>query len=415
MRKVFPAIPALIFFLTFISCTGDESVTVPIFENGGFLKDSSPISSGTSYLIEGVYSVENGSESFGRNVVIKFTEISFSIFTGKNFAYFVLKGGIQDSTIIFEGYWRFAQDNKTGLATLKISSNEGGKQLLKNNSPNTSIILRGSFGDGSNSTTNELTLRYVRPLSKNRNDFKILAHRGGGRNSDQLPESENSLGMMQIAETFGANGIEIDVRLTNDNVPIIFHDENLSPRLVVGEFAVGPIKNYSYAHLITLCRLKNGELIPTLKEALETILYKTNLSIVWLDVKDPAAIPQIIKLQEEYGNLANAAGRKLEILIGLSDDLTVEEFQKQPNFQTAGSLCELEFDTAIKTNSLVWAPAWTRGPMINDVNRMRSFGKRVFFWTLDGPEFIKVFLDEDAADGILSNYPSIVAYEYYIK
>ncbi|MDP3583082.1 MAG: hypothetical protein Q8S39_14200, partial [Ignavibacteria bacterium] len=91
MKKVFSVIPALIFFLTFISCTGDESVTVPVFENDGLLKNSSPISSGTSYLIEGVYSVENGSENFGRNVVIKFTEKSFSIFTGKNFAYFVLK------------------------------------------------------------------------------------------------------------------------------------------------------------------------------------------------------------------------------------------------------------------------------------------------------------------------------------
>lgn len=415
MIKVLAIIPLLAFLPIFISCTGDESVTVPLFENGGQLANSTSIPSHVANLIEGIYTVEGGSDNFGRNVVLKFTGKSFSIFTGKNFAYFVLNGGVRDSALIFEGYWRFAQDSKTGLAALKISSNEGGKQLLKNNSPNTSIILRGSFGDGSNSTENELTLRYARPLSRSRGDFKILAHRGGGRNSDQLPESENSLGMMQIAETFGANGIEIDVRLTSDNVPIIFHDENLSPRLVVGEFAIGPIKNYSHAHLITLCRLKNGELIPTLKEALETVLYKTNLSIVWLDVKDPAAIPQIIKLQEEYVKQATAVGRKLEVLIGLSDNLTVEEFLKQPNYQTTASLCELEFDTVIKTNSLVWAPAWTRGPMIEDVNRMRSFGKRVFFWTLDGPEFIKVFLDEGAADGILSNYPSIVAYEYYIR
>ena len=69
----------------------------------------------------------------------------------------------------------------------------------------------------------------------------------------------------------------------------------------------------------------------------------------------------------------------------------------------------------IKTNSLVWAPAWTRGPMTDEVNKVRGLGKRVFFWTLDGPEFIKVFLDEGVADGILTNYPSIVAYEYYIR
>lgn len=415
MSKLLKIILSMIPLITLLSCTGDESVTVPVFENGGLLANTSSLSATTSKLIEGIYSVESGSDNFGRNVVIKFTGNTFSIFTGKNFAYFVLKGGVKDSSIVFEGYWRFAQDSKTGLAILRLDATEGGKQIMKNSTPNSSFILRGSFGDGNNSTQNELILRYVRPINKSKIDFKILAHRGGGRNLDQLPESENSLGMMQIAENFGANGIEIDVRLTNDNVPIIYHDENLSPRLVVGEFAIGPIKNYSYAHLLTLCRLKNGELIPTLKEALETVINKTNLSVVWLDVKDPAAIPQIIELQKEYVNLAIAAGRKLEILIGLPDDTAVEEFQKQHNFQNAASLCELEFDTVLKTNSLVWAPAWTRGPMIDEVSRMRGLGKRVFFWTLDGPEFIKVFLDEDAADGILSNYPSIVAYEYYIR
>ncbi|OGU63503.1 MAG: hypothetical protein A2499_02455 [Stygiobacter sp. RIFOXYC12_FULL_38_8] len=415
MKKLLPIILSSISAIVFLSCTGDESVTVPLFDNGGQLANTVEIPLAVSNLIEGIYSVENGSENFGRNVVIKFTGKTFSIFTGKNFAYFVMKGGIKDSSIIFEGYWRFAQDSKTGLTTLRLDSKEGGKQALLNNTPNSSFVLRGSFGEGSNSTTNELTLRYVRPLSKSNIDFKILAHRGGGRNLDQLPESENSLGMMQIAESFGANGIEIDVRLTNDNVPIIFHDENLSPRLVVGEFAIGPIKNYSYAHLLTLCRLKNGELIPTLREALETVLYKTNLAFVWLDVKDPAAIPQIIKLQDEYAKLANASGRKLEILIGLPDEVAIEEFQRQPNYNNIGSLCELEFDMVIKTNSLVWAPAWTRGPMTDEVNKVRGLGKRVFFWTLDGPEFIKVFLDEGVADGILTNYPSIVAYEYYIR
>lgn len=415
MKKLLPIILSLVSTIVFLSCTGDESVTVPLFDNGGQLANTVEIPLAASNLIEGIYSVENGSDNFGRNVVIKFTGKTFSIFTGKNFAYFVLKGGIKDSSIIFEGYWRFAQDSKTGLATLRLDSKEGGKQALQNNAPNSSFVFRGSFGEGGNSTINELTLRYVRPLSKSNIDFKILAHRGGGRNLDQLPESENSLGMMQIAETFGANGIEIDVRLTNDNVPIIFHDENLSPRLVVGEFAIGPIKNYSYAHLLTLCRLKNGELIPTLREALETVLYKTNLAFVWLDVKDPAAIPQIIKLQDEYAKLGNASGRKLEILIGLPDEVAIEEFQRQPNYKNIGSLCELEFDTVLKTNSLVWAPAWTRGPMTDEVNKMRGLGKRVFFWTLDGPEFIKVFLDESVADGILTNYPSIVAYEYYIR
>jgi glycerophosphoryl diester phosphodiesterase len=44
-------------------------------------------------------------------------------------------------------------------------------------------------------------------------DFQILAHRGGGRNSDYLGVSENSIEMIDIAERFGSTGIEIDARL----------------------------------------------------------------------------------------------------------------------------------------------------------------------------------------------------------
>lgn len=411
IAKILIVVLSLITF----SCSGEESVTFPIFENGGQLANSTSLTHESSMQIEGIYTVEKGFDYFGKKVVVKFNGKSFSIFTGKNFAYFVLNSGLKDSAIIFEGYWRFAQDSKTGLAILKISSIEGLEQILKNKPLNNSVVLRGSFGENNSFASGELVLRYLHPLNKNSSDFKILAHRGGGRNSDQLPESENSLGMMQIAETFGATGIEIDVRLTKDNIPIIYHDENLNPRLVNGEFVVGSIKNYTYAHLSTLCRLKNGELIPTLKEALETILYKTNLTLVWLDIKDHTSISQIIILQKEYLELAKKKGRELEILIGLPDDTAVNEFLKQPQYQNINSLCELSFDWTIKTNSTVWAPAWTRGPMVNEVSKMRNLGKRVFFWTLDGPEFIKVFLDEGVADGILSNYPSIVAYEYYIR
>ncbi|MBF8248365.1 MAG: glycerophosphodiester phosphodiesterase, partial [Bacteroidetes bacterium] len=55
------------------------------------------------------------------------------------------------------------------------------------------------------------------------------------------------------------------------------------------------------------------------------------------------------------------------------------------------------------------------GPMLQKVTEMHNEGRRVFFWTLDGAEFIKVFLNESMPDGMVTNYPSIVAYEYYVR
>ena len=92
--------------------------------------------------------------------------------------------------------------------------------------------------------------------------FAVIAHRAGGRNSDMLPASENTVAMALMAERFGATGIEIDVRLTSDDVPIIFHDENLNLRLNVKNGLVGPVESYSYLQLQTFVRFIHGETIP---------------------------------------------------------------------------------------------------------------------------------------------------------
>jgi glycerophosphoryl diester phosphodiesterase len=218
-----------------------------------------------------------------------------------------------------------------------------------------------------------------------------------------------------MAEGLGANGVEIDVRLTRDGIPIIYHDENLNPRLVKGEFCIGPIANYTFAHLRTLCTLKNNEQIPTLAEALETVVMKTSLSVVWLDIKSEEAIASVIQLQRQYLQLAASVGRTVELLIGLPSLNAVEKYLADSSHGTAPAICELDVADVRRANAAVWAPAWTLGPMLQKVTEMHNEGRRVFFWTLDGAEFIKVFLDQSMPDGMVTNYPSIIAYEYYVR
>ena len=52
---------------------------------------------------------------------------------------------------------------------------------------------------------------------------KIIAHRGVTRN-----DQENTLPAFHQAFSEGADGLEIDVRLSKDEKPIIFHDEDTS-------------------------------------------------------------------------------------------------------------------------------------------------------------------------------------------
>jgi len=50
-----------------------------------------------------------------------------------------------------------------------------------------------------------------------------------------------------------------------------------------------------------------------------------------------------------------------------------------------------------------------------EVSRVHQEGKKAFVWTLDDHEFVKSFVHEGNFDGILTNYPYLVAYEYYMK
>jgi glycerophosphoryl diester phosphodiesterase len=87
---------------------------------------------------------------------------------------------------------------------------------------------------------------------------KIIAHRGVTRN-----KQENTLPAFQEAFSEGADGLEIDVRLSKDEKPIIFHDEDTS-RLFQKSLE---IKNTTYSELKTLGNKENR--IPLLDEVLD--------------------------------------------------------------------------------------------------------------------------------------------------
>lgn len=51
---------------------------------------------------------------------------------------------------------------------------------------------------------------------------KIIAHRGASKYAP-----ENTMPAFELAYEMGADGIETDVQLTKDNVPVLIHDENV--------------------------------------------------------------------------------------------------------------------------------------------------------------------------------------------
>lgn len=98
------------------------------------------------------------------------------------------------------------------------------------------------------------------------------AHRGLHDNETQAPE--NSMAAFRKAVEAGY-GIELDVQLTKDMVPVIFHDETLDR--VCG--VTGKVFDYTYEELKQFRLCKSEERIPLLKDFLEMVDGKVPLII----------------------------------------------------------------------------------------------------------------------------------------
>ncbi len=424
MRIFFTILVVLLFAS---SCKKEYTAPVPDFNNWDAFTaaDTLLLSAAARTATEGIYTVSNGNDVFGELVAVKWSYVitgadtiyHLSAFCGKDIAYIICEGRKSHGDILLNGYWRKMVSTETGIARLVIKAAQGADLISVNNpvvNPG-SIIIEGFFGNGSDVPASAITLTYTRKLYS-KGPFHIMAHRSGGRTSDLLPVSENSVAMILKTPEFGSTGIEVDVRLTSDGIPILYHDNTLNLRETQKSGLIGPIENYTYNQLSAFVRLLHGEKIPTLREALDAVVYQTSLTFVWLDTKvTDASLLGVRALQKEYLQKAVAAGRDLTIVIGIPDEKAMNEFLALPDYAVTPNLCELTLADVEKSNAEIWAPRFTLGTSNEDVARIHAAGKQAFVWTLDVPEFIEQYLRDGHFDAILSNYPSSVAYYYYVQ
>lgn len=121
----------------------------------------------------------------------------------------------------------------------------------------------------------------------------IFAHRG-------LPVkfAENSLEGFRYAAKHGAEGVEFDVHMTKDKVPVVMHDEEID-RTTDGS---GYIKDYTWNE-IRKFHLKNGEPVPMLRELFEILQDKDlyiNLEFKTNKIHDKGIEAIVLALVKEY-------------------------------------------------------------------------------------------------------------------
>lgn len=414
-------IAALLLTFTFQSCREVYEAPVPYaFANVPGARGFSPA---IRQAMEGVYAVSDGSNEFGGQVALKWTynlngtdTVHYlSVFTGVEAGFFNLEIVPTPDSLALGGYWRKLVNTETGRTRLTVKARRNGQLIPYTGTLGDAdtLVLDGFYGIRNERSSRKLTLTYRRPL--NQQPFAILAHRSGGRTSDLLSVSENSLEMIRLASRLGATGIEIDIKFTKDGIPVLYHDNTLNLRLIQKNGLAGPIENYTYRQLSTFVRLVNGEKLPTLDEALDVVVRETPLNFVWLDTKYSNPMDAVQALQRKYRERAAAAGRNLQIVIGLPTEEAANLYRALPNTADTPVLSELDTATTRALNARIWAPRWTLGPLTEQVRAMQQEGRTVFVWTLDEPRFIEQFINESRFDGILSNYSPVVAYYHYVK
>jgi glycerophosphoryl diester phosphodiesterase len=386
----------------------------PRFADGGLLRAARPLPDGSAAALAGVYRVSSGGDRLGAEVIVETSPGAVSVFAARNAAYAVLGAGCLDgaSGLVLEGYFRYATSPDAGLVRLLVEPPAAGAALCAGEPPG-EFSLRGALGED-DALGEVAALQRERPLRDRGGRFRVVAHRGGCRSSDDCGASENSVEVVRLAQRLGAEAIEVDVRLTADGVPVLFHDEELTPRLASGTYCHGPVASFTLAHLRALCTLVGGEGIPTLDEALSTALEETTLSGVWLDIKSPAAVAPAAEAAARVDALAEARGRAMHVTLGLGEDALVDAFSSLPEPRPR-CLVETGLAQAVAAGCEVWSPRWTLGPMADQVATAQASGLRVAFWTLDDPVFIESFLEETRPNALLTNRPGLVAHLFELR
>ena len=99
---------------------------------------------------------------------------------------------------------------------------------------------------------------------------RMFAHRGFYRNDSEAPENSFAAFRKAVEKGFG---IELDVQLSKDGVPVVFHDDTLerAARDEKGEAVTGRVYDYSFAELQKFHLFDSGEKIPSFEAVLKLV------------------------------------------------------------------------------------------------------------------------------------------------
>ncbi|HAV53032.1 MAG TPA: hypothetical protein DCX36_07625 [Leuconostoc mesenteroides] len=233
--------------------------------------------------------------------------------------------------------------------------------------------------------------------------IKQIAHRGFN-----VSAPEQSKLAYTMASTYGINEWEGDIQFTSDNVPVLWHDNNVkgyaadsNGNIVTTDLN---ISDTTYADLIkydfgySKSPKYKGTTILSVEEMFKLArIYDVNMHLEFKNDYDDAKIQNLVNLVNKYGIEKNLSWQSfnstyfqkvvkllpkipLEFLTMLNDDNEVTRLlADMDSFKTDG-------------RNLIASADWYNAS-VDRVNRVTDYGYKIYIWTVDDVNAVNKFAD----------------------
>jgi glycerophosphoryl diester phosphodiesterase len=232
-----------------------------------------------------------------------------------------------------------------------------------------------------------------------------IGHRGA---AGEAPE--NTLASFELALRQGADGIEFDVQLSSDGVPMVIHDARLTRSTSgsgwVWEHRASVLRRldagswFNRRYRLRARERYAGARIPLLAEVLPWV--KARQCLAFVEIKDyrPGVAAKVLQEVERAGlwHLARVVSFDLPSLQQVRD---LSE-QARLGLDFSGRLLPIRRALALGAEALLphWAIA-SRGL----IRRAHRVGLQVISWTVNYPMHMRRKI-LDGVDGLITNYPA---------
>ncbi|MGE6257022.1 glycerophosphodiester phosphodiesterase [Heyndrickxia sporothermodurans] len=230
----------------------------------------------------------------------------------------------------------------------------------------------------------------------------IFAHRGASGYSP-----ENTMVSFQKALEQHSDGIELDVRLTKDGVPVVCHDATIkrtsNGKGYIHDFTLEELKTYDFGSWYS--DEFKGECIPTLEEVL--ILLKNRDILLNIEIKNGPIIPD--HLEDEILRLIYKYECNEKVIVSSFDHISLKKLNQLDNTIKIGFILHHNlihlFDyidnSGIKPYSIHPNHFYTSKEMLINAQKRNI---RVFPYTIDDLQLGEYYKNL-GVDGMITNKP----------